>query len=155
MSNIFSNIRWGILPLVLVTTTAMAMSTPASAMSTVLNFSDSNLTHQEIKESLDNLKREHNSILNSDPHSSIEKALSPAPSIPSNPADGVNISDINISLPKSDLASSSIPLSEGAFTYPAEGDSANITISPIMSFGSPEAILAGVGYAGLRCIMGR
>ena len=64
MSNIFSNIRWGILPLVLVTTTAMAMSTPASAMSTVLNFSDSNLTHQEIKESLDNLKREHSSILN-------------------------------------------------------------------------------------------
>ncbi|WP_314729174.1 hypothetical protein [Rothia mucilaginosa] len=55
MSNIFSNLRWGILPLVLVTTTAMAMSTPASAMSTV-NFSDSNLTHQEIKESLDNLK---------------------------------------------------------------------------------------------------
>lgn len=154
MSNIFSNLRWGILPLVLVTTTAIAMSTPASAMSTV-NFSDSNLTHQEIKESLDNLKREHNSILNSDPHSSIEKALSPAPSIPSNPADGVNIGDINISLPKSDLASSSIPLSEGAFTYPAEGDSANITISPIMSFGSPEAILAGVDYAGLRCIMGR
>lgn len=273
MSNIFSNLRWGILPLVLVTTTAMAMSTPASAMSTV-NFSDSNLTHQEIKESLDNLKREHNSILNSDPRSSIEKALSPAPSIPSNPADGVNIGDINISLPKSDLASSSIPLSEGAFTYPAEGDSANtviassgavqmlttianrsadqnysyelslspgqylqatedggaavfdasgqmhlkvakpwakdsngmdipthyvvdgntltqivehtsvpnaaypvvadpfwlapwairclfgigvntITISRIMSFGSPEAILADVGYAGLRCIMGR
>ena len=71
MSNIFSNLRWGILPLVLVTTTAMAMSTPASAMSTV-NFSDSNLTHQEIKESLDNLKREHSSILNSDPRSSIE-----------------------------------------------------------------------------------
>ena len=128
MSNIFSNLRWGILPLVLVTTTAMAMSTPASAMSTV-NFSDSNLTHQEIKESLDNLKREHNSILNSDPRSSIEKALSPAPSIPSNPADGVNIGDINISLPKSDLASSSIPLSEGAYTYPAEGDSANTVIA--------------------------
>lgn len=109
MSNIFSNLRWGILPLVLVTTTAMAMSTPASAMSTV-NFSDSNLTHQEIKESLDNLKREHSSILNSDPRSSIEKALSPTLSIPSNPADGVNIGDINISLPKSDLASSSTPL---------------------------------------------
>lgn len=82
MSNIFSNIRWGILPLVLVTTTAMAMSTPASAMSTV-NFSDSNLTHQEII--------------------------------------GIN----------------------------------TITITRIMATGSPEAILAGVGYAGLRCIMGR
>ncbi|WP_311446593.1 hypothetical protein [uncultured Rothia sp.] len=89
MSNIFSNLRWGILPLVLVTTTAMAMSTPASAMSTV-NFSDSNLTHQEIKESLDNLI-------------------------------GIN----------------------------------TITITRIMATGSPEAILAGVGYAGLRCIMGR
>ena len=53
-------------------------------------------------------------------------AISPTPSIPSNPADGVNIGDINISLPKSDLASSSTPLSEGAYTYPAEGDSANL-----------------------------
>ena len=29
------------------------------------------------------------------------------------------------------------------------------TATRIMATGSPEAILAGVGYAGLRCIMGR
>lgn len=31
----------------------------------------------------------------------------------------------------------------------------SVTITRIMSTGSPQAILAAVGYAGLRCIMGR